>query len=266
MDINNSAPNLPDGSISPQETVPTSNRDSRWLIPGSIVAAGLVIAGAILYSQGLPVKNTQPSSTNETSNQPQIVDSTLSNGAFENITDSDHILGDPNAPVKIVEYSDLECPYCKQFHQTMHQIVNDFSKDGRVVWVYRHFPLEQLHPKALHESEAAECAAELGGNSKFWAYIDRIFEITPSNNGLDANELPKIAEYIGLDKNKFEQCLASGKYKDAILASVQDAIRAGAQGTPYSIILAKDGRQLEINGAQPYEIVKDMVQDALEER
>lgn len=103
------------------------------------------------------------------------------------VDDSDHLRGDPKASVKVVEFSDLECPFCKRFHLTMQQLMEGYS--GKVAWVYRHFPLDSLHPKARKEAEASECAAELGGNDGFWAYIDKLFEITPSNNGLDPNLL-----------------------------------------------------------------------------
>jgi len=112
------------------------------------------------------------------------------------VSDGDHILGDKNAPVKIVEFSDTECPFCKRFHTTMQQVVKD--NNGQVAWVYRHFPLDQLHSKARKEAEATECAAELGGNEKFWAYLNRLMEVTPANNGLDPAELLTIASYAGL--------------------------------------------------------------------
>ena len=103
------------------------------------------------------------------------------------VSSDDHILGNVNAKIIIVEYSDLECPFCKMFHNTMHQVVE--KNNGDVAWIYRHYPIPQLHPKAFHEAEATECAWEQGGNSVFWKYTDKIFEITPSNNGLDEAKL-----------------------------------------------------------------------------
>jgi protein-disulfide isomerase len=99
------------------------------------------------------------------------------------VTDKDHIKGDISAPVKIVEYSDLECPFCKRFHTTMQDVVKSY--DGKVAWVFRQFPLAQLHPKAVKEAEAAECVASLGGNAAFWKFIDKVEEVTPGNNKLD---------------------------------------------------------------------------------
>src|SRR3989344_5485116 len=101
-------------------------------------------------------------------------------------------------PIAIVEYSDLECPFCKTFQKTLHQIMDEYGESGKVAWVYRHFPLAQLHTKAAKEAEATECAAELGGNAAFWKYADRLFEVTPSNNNLELSQLPVIAAEVGL--------------------------------------------------------------------
>lgn len=128
-----------------------------------------------------------------------IVDSALADQGgkadikFRPISAADHIWGDPNAPVKIIEYSDLQCPFCQRFHPTMQQIVTEYK--GQVAWVYRHFPLEQIHPHARKEAEAAECAAELGGNNAFWVFVDALFKGTPTS---DPAELAKIATQIGL--------------------------------------------------------------------
>lgn len=100
------------------------------------------------------------------------------------VTAADHIRGDINAPVKVVLYSDLECPFCKRFHGTMQDIMKAYSTD-KVAWVFRPFPIAQLHPKAVKEAEAAECAAEIGGNDAFWKFIDKVEEVTPGNNKLD---------------------------------------------------------------------------------
>lgn len=90
------------------------------------------------------------------------------------VTAKDHIQGDAKAPVKIVEYSDLDCPYCKQFHVTMNLVMEEYGKQGKVAWVFRHFPLEQLHPDAPRKAQASECVAELGGQQAFWTFVDRV--------------------------------------------------------------------------------------------
>ncbi len=102
------------------------------------------------------------------------------------ISKDDHIIGNPNAKIIIVEYSDLECPFCKRFHETMHQVIDGNSD---VAWVYRHYPIPQLHPQAFHQAEATECAWEQGGNVAFWKYTDMLYKITPSSGNLEDREL-----------------------------------------------------------------------------
>lgn len=192
-------------------------------------------------------------------NQPRVAETTT--GKIKPVTDADHIRGNKNAKVTLVEYSDLECPFCKSFHPTMQQLLREYA--GRVVWVYRHFPLDQIHPKADKEAEAAECAGELGGNEAFWAMVDKIFEVTPSNNGLNLDELPKLASQIGLDSNKFKSCLDSGKYAAHVEEDYQDGIRGGISGTPGTIVIDAKGETRLIPGALPYEQVKQIIEEAL---
>ena len=226
-------------------------------VPIAIVIAGITIAGAVFYSsKSQPAKNG--------ANQIPPKDSQEVSGLKE-VSSDDHILGNPDAQIAIVEFSDIECPFCKKFHQTMNQVMDEYGKTGKVKWVYRHFPLDALHDKARKEAEATECAADLGGNEKFWVYINRLYEITPSNNGLDLAELPKIAEYVGLDKKAFETCLASGKFASKVEANYQDGLNAGVEGTPYSVIInSKDGKKYPLSGALPYQQIKIAIDQILE--
>lgn len=223
-------------------------------VPMAIIIAGVIIAGAILVG----LRGNSPTTANAPA--PQVAQQPSENlDAMNPVTSEDHIRGDANAPVKIVEYSDTECPFCKRFHTTMQQVMDEYGKEGKVAWVYRHFPLDQLHPKARKEAEATECAAELGGNDKFWAYLDRLMEITPANNGLDPAELPKIAQYVGLDVAKFNTCLSSGKYAQKIEEHVQNAMATGGSGTPWSIVVGRDGKKYPLSGAQPIASVKQLI-------
>lgn len=198
-------------------------------IAGAIILAGVLIAGAIILKGGGATNLAQ-----------QDIDN-LQEIEIKPISKDDHILGDLNAQIVVIEYSDFECPFCKVFHNTMHEVLE--TNNGNVAWVYRQFPIYQgpqpLHSKALKESEASECAAELAGNDGFWKYANRMFEITNSNNSLDLNQLPVIAGDIGLDVQKFNTCLSSGKYKKIIDASIEEGVKAGVQGTPKSFLLTK---------------------------
>lgn len=209
---------------------------SKLSIPTAIIISGVIIAGAVFLSnyKGGPVSQGTPQA-----NEPQTPQTAAI--AIAPVTAKDHILGNGNAQVLIVEYSDTECPYCKNFHVTLQQVINNYGKDGKVAWVYRHFPLADLHSRALKEAEASECANELGAadGTMFWKYINRIYEITPANDGLDPAELPKIATNLGLNKTAFESCLSSGKYTKKVEESVTDAVTAGGRGTPFSVVVSK---------------------------
>ncbi len=191
-------------------------------------------------------------------------------GAVRPVNGADHILGDPDAPVKLVEFSDFECPFCKRFHPTTKRLMDEYGEEGKVAWVYRHFPLDAIHSKARKEAQASECANELGGNEAFWAYTDRLYEVTPSNNRLDLAQLPRIAQEIGLDRAAFETCLEGdlrgGKYAAHIEADVQDAAASGGTGTPFSLVIAPNGKIFIVNGAQPYAALKSIIDLALKEK
>lgn len=175
----------------------------------------------------------------------------------------DHIRGNPAAQVTLVEYSDFECPFCKRFHPTVKRLVDE--SNGQLRWVYRHFPLDELHSKARKEAAASECAAELGGNGAFWKFADRFYELTPSNNRTDIDTvLPQIAGEIGLDKAKFASCVASGRHDKRIAEDLQDATATGGRGTPWSIVVSKGGKIHPLSGAQPYAAVKQAVELARE--
>jgi len=215
-----------------------------WLLPASILIAAIFVSGALVYNAGK--KNPDTTAGNNPTQQDQ------NNGSVENmrpVTSDDHIRGDSNAPIKIVEYSDLECPFCKVFHLTLQQMLQQYG--NKVAWVYRHAPLDQLHSKARKEAEAVECAGDVGGKEKFWTYMDRLIEITPSNNGLDPNKLPEIASYVGIDKTKFQSCLSSGKYADKIQKDLDNATISGFRGTPFSIIVVNDKPKGSLPGALP---------------
>ncbi|MEK7194148.1 MAG: thioredoxin domain-containing protein [Patescibacteria group bacterium] len=256
---------------------PVSSKNS-FLVPIAIIVAGAMVAGAVYFGGVRDGANklvdTQPNSKVEVAP----------------VGPEDHILGNPSAQVTVIEYSDLECPFCKVFHNTMHQIVSEYS--SKVSWVFRQFPIEQLHPKALKESEATECAFDQGGNTMFWKYLDQVFAITNSNNSLDLAELPKIAGSLGLDVTAFNTCLNSGKYTEQISKAVDDAVIAGARGTPYSVIVVKkslteadktdlakvatsrgysadtittsdDKKNIFVGGALPSDVLKEIIDIAL---
>lgn len=157
--------------------------------------------------------------------------------------------------VTIVEYSDLECPFCKNFHATLQQTLQNY--DGQVKWAYKHFPLTSLHSKARREAMATECAAEQG---QFWEYTDLLMETTTSNDSLPDATLFTMADDLGLDAASFSDCVESEKFADKVDADYSEATGLGGQGTPFSVVVDADGNILDtIPGALPYDSVAQIL-------
>ncbi len=241
---------------------------NNYLIPLAIVIAGGLVAGAVFMGNAgnsiAPVaENSGEAKPTQAAPQP-----TGSTDNVRPVTSEDHIKGSLDAQVKIVEYSDFECPFCKRFHDTMNQVMDEQGESGEVAWVYRQFPLDQLHPgKARAEAVASECAAELGGNDAFWQFADRFMELTPSNNRTEIETvIPQIVREIGLDETAFQTCFESGKYDDHIESDIANAIETGGRGTPWSIVIAPNGKTFPLNGAQPLEAVKQLINIASKEQ
>ena len=230
--------------------------DNKLFVPVSIIVAGLIIAGAVFLTRD--GGNANPTQNNDQNTAQQV--------SVEPVSEQDHILGNPDADVVIVEYSDFECPFCARFHPTMEQIMNEYGNDGKVAWVYRHFPLDQIHKDARASAEASECVAELGGNEAFWNYMKKLFEGSPTS--LSKENLISNAVSIGIDENAFNSCVDSGKYKDRVEADYQSGLNLAKNdrnfGTPYSVVISKkDNSQITIPGAQSYSVVKQVIESIL---
>lgn len=172
--------------------------------------------------------------------------------------DEDHYKGSKDARITLIEYSDYECPFCERFHPTAQQAVDDYN--GQVNWVYRHFPLS-FHANAQKEAEGAECADEQGGDKAFWAFTDKIFERTTSNGtGFALTALAPLAEEIGLNKAKFQECLDSGKFAQHVQADMVEGGDAGVTGTPGTFVYDNEtGNSELIPGALPFAQIKPVI-------
>ena len=170
------------------------------------------------------------------------------------VTQADHIRGNEDAPITIIEYSDFECPFCSRFHPTMQQVMEEY--DGKVRWIYRHFPLS-FHPQALPAANAAECAAE---QDKFWEYADELFANQAS---LGDDFYAKLAGDLGLNVSKWQECYDSDKYQDVIQAQAQTGASAGVSGTPGSFVIDQDGNAIPIKGALPFSSVVAAIDSVL---
>lgn len=221
--------------------------------PTAIILAALILAGShivygfVINDSGVKVENS------------------LFTG--KPIDNKDYIEGNEKSKVIIVEYSDPECPYCVTIHPTLKQIRTDYA--DKVAFVYRHFPLTQIHPKAFDESKAIACAGTLNGAQGFYSYIDALYGYKLSNKTteLPVTGIEDIAKNGGLNPAAFAACMKSEDTSLTIDASVNDGVQAGVQGTPSSFVLVKTKKGLEvvamIDGARPYEYIQAAIEEAL---
>jgi len=186
-------------------------------------------------------------------------------GSVKATADDDPIIGDKNAPVEIIEFSDYQCPFCRKFWtETLSSIKSEYIDIGKVKFVYRDFPLSSIHPAAEPAAEAAECVREKGGDEAYFKMHDKIFQEGNILDGGDpingpvrgtvqfgATELKKWAKDIGYD---IGSCLDSGKFKSEVQKDLADATAAGGQGTPYFVINGKP-----LSGAQPFSAFKQII-------
>ena len=164
----------------------------------------------------------------------------------------DHAIGSPNPTVTMITYSDFQCPYCKRIQPDLIKLLSDFPLDTRLV--YRHYPLSGIHPEAQKAAEASECAAKLGGNDGFWKMHDKLFN---NQTALSSDLYPTYAIEIGLNREAFSSCMASGETATRVQADVDSGTAAGIQGTPATFFNTK-----LIEGAYPYTMLREMVQEA----
>jgi protein-disulfide isomerase len=163
--------------------------------------------------------------------------------------------GDAKAKVIMVEFSDYQCPFCGRYAtETYSKIFDDYVKTGKVEYVLRNFPLEQLHPNAEKAAEAAECAGEQG---KYWEMHDRLFK---NQSLLDAKEMPGHALVLGLNQAEFQQCFDGGKFTAKVKADQADGTKLRVTGTPtffFGYPDDKDPTKMKavkmLTGAQPLE-------------
>lgn len=173
------------------------------------------------------------------------------------IKPTDHVTGGANAPVTMVSYTDLECPYCKRFHPVVEQALKQYGNKLRVV--YRNFPLS-FHQNAQKEAEASECVAKLGGNDAYWSFVGKIFERTTSNGtGFALGDLAPLAKEVGVTQSRFQTCFDQGEMAAKVQSDLAEGSSYGVNGTPTSFI---NGTPVE--GAVPFEQLKAAIDQALQ--
>ena len=225
----------------------TMKKTTIWQIATGVLAVLLVIS---IFTGGFGGGNANVANNNDNNaGSNDIIPTGVANVNAEEYVDDDPYLGNKNAPVTIVEFSDFQCPYCSRFRtQTFDQIKEQYIDTGKVRFVYRDFPLTSIHPMAQKSAEASECADEQG---KFWEYHDNIFENQAS---LSIDNLKKWAKDLSLNENKFNSCLDSGKYADEVKKDMNNGASVGVRGTPYFMV----GNTV-LEGAYPFEAFKQAI-------
>lgn len=209
----------------------------------SIIIAGVIIAGSIVYV------NLNPAAP--ATAEQQAAPSTATNVRAPSA--QDHIIGSLNAPLVLIEYSDFQCPFCNVVHPTLKRIAAE--SNGQIAWVYRHLPLESLHPNARPAALASECVAEQLGNDGFWKFADAIFA---DQSKMSADYYAQVAVQLGADKSKINSCISSNKYAGRVDADAQEAQQNGGNGTPYTVLYDKKG-QIGVSGALPYNMFTSVI-------
>jgi protein-disulfide isomerase len=224
-----------------------------FFIPGSILLAALFIGGSILYTGGVISGGSVSERRAVTIDQPSgAVDNNGSEVTFV-IEEGDHVRGNLQADITLVEFSDFECPFCSRFHPTAQQALTEYGNDIR--WVYKHFPLDSIHPQARPASEASECVWEQKGDAGFWEFADAMFE----NQGLlSSSYYVAVATDIGVNVSQFENCVSQRTYQDKVEQQYQQGLQAGVAGTPGSFV-----NGIPVRGAVPYEQLQSIIESQL---
>lgn len=203
---------------------------------GKPIGGGLALAANVQPSAPSPAANngdTQPSQPSAPVKPVKAVDER-----------SEHILGNKNAKVTLVVYSDYQCPFCKRFEPTLQETIKKYPKDVRIV--FRNFPLNSIHPYAQKAAEAAECVAKFGGNNAFWKMHDKIFDAAGKGD-LTIEVLLAAAKESGVDQNRVKACIDSNEMKARVDADLASGSDAGVEGTPATFVNGK-----LVSGALPF--------------
>lgn len=233
-------------------------------IPLAIIVGFAFIAIAVYFGSG---REAAAPRTTETTNETVAVDE-LENSTIRPVDETDYIYGNPNAPIMIVEYSDYECPFCKQFHQTMNQVMDQYGVSGRVAWTYRQFPIPQLHPNATEISEAALCVGDVAEpenkNQAFWEFSDIVFSERGLREYTNMTRLDTYAERAGVDVAAFRACRESDRMQPVLEAEMRDAFNAGIRSTPYSVIMFGNETDV-IDSAADFSTMNRIIQALLDQ-
>jgi protein-disulfide isomerase len=213
-------------------------KQSSLTLPISIVVAGLIIgglsAGAIIYTNRNVPDGVAQRGAPESAEQG----ATVRDLQYAPVSDADHIRGSADAPVKLITYSDFDCPFCKINHPTLVALYEAHGGPN-FAWVYRHFPLQPVGESSMLQAIASECVALQAGDEGFWAFVDKIYEAAGPRERIDLALLPGFATEAGArDSAAYERCYANNETLALIESQKNNALGAGVTGTPYGFLVS----------------------------
>ncbi len=225
------------------------------------IGAALASASFVIAFFAFNMINDEPELVIEPVNTPQVeVSPRVISSTF--MGNGSPILGDPNAPVTLIEFGDYQCHFCNvHFHNTEHALIENFIETGKVKMIFKDFTI--IGPDSINAAHGAHCANEQG---KFWDYHDILYNNwTGENNGWASSQnLLRFAQEIDLDIDQWSECMLDGRYSQIISDSSKDARDLGITGTPAFFVIGPDNKITKISGAQPYERFEQVFNEELE--
>jgi protein-disulfide isomerase len=222
-----------------------------YFLPVSILIAGFLVSGTLLYTS---VGDSTNAVESERASNTQEQQEGGSEDLVPKVTEDDHVRGASaeEAAFTVIEYLDYQCHFCGEFHPTMERVV---SENDDIRWVARDFAVFGLEP-----SVASECVARLAGEDEFWNFGDKLFE---NQDRIGRESFEELATDYGIGEEEFSQCLNSDEVREEVSAESRQARDAGAQGTPFSVIVNDEtGQMFSISGAVPYERLMSQIERA----
>ena len=229
-----------------------------------VLVVGLAFAVGVLWQKVSELSKPTTGTPTVNNNEPQAPQAPTSGkltaeqaAKVAKLRANDHVRGGTKPEVYLIEYSDFQCPYCGQFHPTGLEAMKEYG--DKFAWIYRHFPLDTIHPKARPAAIAAECITELGGKDAFWRFADLVFPQQETK----LTDLSATAASLGINKANFDKCFNESRHEDIVNSDYQEGITAGVTGTPGNFIVNSKGEVWVLPGAVPYATLKATIEEAL---
>ncbi len=222
----------------------TANKN---LIPAAILLAGAVLSLAIILVRHEEVP-------------------TLPEGDITKVLPlgpQDHVRGDTSPKVTLITYTDMECQFCKRFHEVTEQLLAEYGTEGGVAFSVRHFPIIDLHPDSGTHAKAAECAASLGGDGMFWNFINALHAAAPEGAQFDPANYPTLARGLGIPAEGLSECAKGSQFDDRVARDFENGLLIGVKGTPFTVVMVEGMEPFGVSGYLPYEGMKTIIERTL---